>query len=174
LTIDFDKGNLSEYDLRCLRLNYQAYVILANSLSKDTYFAIMSGDSDLFGDAHDLWTRMKLKYFEYKYIASTPYVACGTNLSKGEEEQWRPSDKFLAANNDSGCRSDNEEEYVDDTEDDEEINNIDFKCKLAKEHEGSYSNLVTRYDVVSIEQSSKINDVSYMLKLKMKMICSRT
>jgi hypothetical protein len=37
---------------------------------------------------------------------------------------------------------------------------------LAKEHEGSHSNFVTRYDVVSIEYSSKINDVSYIGKIE--------
>jgi hypothetical protein len=60
------------------------------------------------------------------------------------------SHKCLTANNDSGDES-VEEEYDDDNKDDEEINTIDFKCKLAKEHEGSHSNFVTRSDVVSIE-----------------------
>jgi hypothetical protein len=179
LPIDFDKKNLSKYGLRCLHLNCQAYDILVNSLCKDTYFAVMSSDSDLFVDAHDLWTRIKLKYFESKYIASISYAACGTKLSKGEE-RWQPNDestwptcssptshKCLTANNDSGDESDEEEEeYDDDSKDDEEINIIDFKCKLAKEHEGSHSNFVTRYDVVSIEYSSKINDVSYIGKIE--------
>jgi hypothetical protein len=38
LPINFDKKNPSKYNLRCVRLNYQAYDILVNSLSKDTYF----------------------------------------------------------------------------------------------------------------------------------------
>jgi hypothetical protein len=45
----------------------------------------MSSDSDLFVDGHDLWTRIKLKYFKSKCNASTPSVACCTNLVKGEE-----------------------------------------------------------------------------------------
>jgi hypothetical protein len=45
----------------------------------------MSSESDLFVDAHDIWTRIKLEYFKYMCIASTPSVAC-TNLSKEEQE----------------------------------------------------------------------------------------
>jgi hypothetical protein len=87
----------------------------------------MSSDSDLFVDAHDLWTRIKIKYFESNFTTSTPYVACGTNLSKGEEKQWQPNDEFtsltgvsptsykcLIANNDSGNKNNDEEEYEDD------------------------------------------------------------
>jgi hypothetical protein len=90
----------------------------------------MSSDSDLFDDAHDLWTRIKIKYSESNCTTSTPYVACGTNLSKGEEKRWQPNDestsptglsstsyKCLIANNDSGDESDDEEEYEDDSED---------------------------------------------------------
>jgi hypothetical protein len=119
LSVNFDEKNPSKYDLRCLRLNCQAYDILVNSLSKDMYFVIMSSSNNLFVDAHDLWTRIKAKYFESKCVASTPYVVCGTNLSKGEEERWRSNDestspkgssltshKCLAANNDSGDESD--------------------------------------------------------------------
>jgi hypothetical protein len=59
-----------------------------------------------------------------------PFIACGTNLSKGEEqERWQPNDestsptgssptrfKCLVANNDSGDESDDEEKH-DDSED---------------------------------------------------------
>jgi hypothetical protein len=75
--------NPSKVELRCLSLNHHACNILVDSLSRNAYFAIMSSDSDLFVDAHDLWTRIKLKYF--KSICIAPSVACGTNLSKGEQ-----------------------------------------------------------------------------------------
>jgi hypothetical protein len=35
LPINIDMKNSSEYDLSCLRRNYQAYDILVNSLSKN-------------------------------------------------------------------------------------------------------------------------------------------
>jgi hypothetical protein len=56
--INIDMKNPSEYDVRCLRRNNQAYDILVNSLSKDAYFAIMVGSNDdLLVDSHDVWTR---------------------------------------------------------------------------------------------------------------------
>jgi hypothetical protein len=60
---------------------------LVDSLSKNAYFANMTSDNDLFVDAHDLWNRIKLKYLKSMCIASTPSVACGTNLSKGEKQE---------------------------------------------------------------------------------------
>jgi hypothetical protein len=120
----------SNAELRCLSLNHHACNILVDSLFRGAYFAIMSSDSDLFVDGHDLWTRIKIKYSESNCPTPTPYVACGTNLSKGEEKQWQPNDestsptglsftsyKCLIANNDSGDESDDEEEYEDDSED---------------------------------------------------------
>jgi hypothetical protein len=85
----------------------------------------MSSDSDLFVDAHDLWTKIKLKFFKSICTASAPSIAGGTNLSKGEEqERWTPSDgsasptgssptsyTCLVANDDSGDESDDDEEY---------------------------------------------------------------
>jgi hypothetical protein len=63
--------------------------------------------------------------------ASTPSIACATNLLKGEEQEWwQPNNesislkgssptsyKCLVANNDSGDESNEEEEYEDDSED---------------------------------------------------------
>jgi hypothetical protein len=83
----------SNAELRCLSLNHHACNILVDSLSRGAYFAIMSSDSDLFVDAHDLWTRIKTKYFESTFTTSTSYVACGTNISKGEEKRWQPNDE---------------------------------------------------------------------------------
>jgi hypothetical protein len=120
----------SNAELRCLSLNHHACNILVDSLPRGAYFAIMSSDSDLFVDAHDLWNRIKIKYYESNCTTSTPYVVCGTNLSKGEEKRWQPNDestsptglsytsyKCLIANNDSEDKSDDEEEYEDDSED---------------------------------------------------------
>jgi hypothetical protein len=126
LPINIDMKNPSEHDLRCLHQNYQAYDILVNSLSKDVYFAVIGSNSDVLVDAHDLWTRIKIKYSESNCTTSTPYVACGTNLSKGEEKRWQPNDEStsptglsstsytcLVANDKSGDESDEEEEYED-------------------------------------------------------------
>jgi hypothetical protein len=85
--------NPSNDELRYLSLNHHACNILVNSFSRGAYFAIMSSDSDLFVDAHDLWTKIKLKFFKSICTASTPSIAGSTNLSKGEErERWTPSD----------------------------------------------------------------------------------
>jgi hypothetical protein len=87
----------------------------------------MISDSDLFSNAHDLWTRISLKYLKSICIASAPSIACGTNLSMGEEqERWQPNDestsstslsptgyKCLVANNDSGDESNDKEEHDD-------------------------------------------------------------
>jgi hypothetical protein len=54
--------NPSNDELRYLSLNHHACNILVDSLSRGAYFAIMSSDSDLFVDAHDLWTKIKLKF----------------------------------------------------------------------------------------------------------------
>jgi hypothetical protein len=122
---DFSK-NPSNEELRCLSLNHHACNILVDSLSRGAYFSIMSSDTDLFADAHDLWNRIKVKYFVANCVASTPYIACDTNSSKGDEKRWTPNDestsstglsstsnKCLIANNDGGDESDDEEEYED-------------------------------------------------------------
>jgi hypothetical protein len=54
--------NPSNDELRCLSINHHACNILVDSLSRSAYFAIMSSDSDLFVDAHDLWNRIRIKY----------------------------------------------------------------------------------------------------------------
>jgi hypothetical protein len=48
-------------ELRCLTLNHHACKTLVEALTRDAYFAIMSGDNDLFIDSHELWTRIELK-----------------------------------------------------------------------------------------------------------------
>jgi hypothetical protein len=79
--------NPSNAELTCLSLNHHACNILVDSLSRGAYFAIMSSDSDLFIDAHDLWTKIKLKFFKSICTASAPSIAGGTNVSKGEEQE---------------------------------------------------------------------------------------
>jgi hypothetical protein len=102
----------------------------------------MSSDSDLFVDAHDLWTKIKLKFFKSICTASAPSIVGGTNLSKGEEqERWTPSDgsssptgssstsyKCLIANNDSGGENNDGEEYEDDSEDESSSPQGTFSC----------------------------------------------
>jgi hypothetical protein len=112
----------SNAELRCLSLNHRACNILVDSLSRSAYFAIMSSDSDLFVDAHDLWNKIEVKYSVANCDAPTPYIACDTNPSKGEEKRWPPNDestspkglsstsyKCLIANDDSGDKSNDEE-----------------------------------------------------------------
>jgi hypothetical protein len=52
--------NPSKVELRYLSLNHHACNILVDFVSRNSYFAIMSSDSDLFVGAHDLWTRINL------------------------------------------------------------------------------------------------------------------
>jgi hypothetical protein len=119
--------NPSNDELRRLSLNHHACNILVDSLSRGAYFAIMNSDSDLFVDAHDLWTKLKLKFFKSICTSSAPFIAGDTNLSKGEEqERLQPNDestsstglsstsnKCLIANNNGGDKSDDKEEYED-------------------------------------------------------------
>ena len=46
----------SEEDQRCYRLNYLAFDILNNSLSKEDYRAFISNYDESIPDAHDVWT----------------------------------------------------------------------------------------------------------------------
>jgi hypothetical protein len=93
LPIDFDKRNTSEYDLRCLRLNYQAYDILVNSLSEDVYFVFIP-QNDLVSYAHNILAKIHDAKYSETSFTSTPSIACGTNLSKGEEERrWKPNNE---------------------------------------------------------------------------------
>ena len=102
----------------------------------------MSSGNDLIVDAHDLWNRIKVKYCEANCTASTPHIACDTNLSKGEDqERWAPNDestsstglvstnnKCFIANNDGGDKSHDEEEYEDDSEDESSSSQGEFSC----------------------------------------------
>jgi hypothetical protein len=75
-----DKKNPSEEDQRCTRLNYLAYDILSNSLSNEDYRAFISNYNESIHDAHDIWTRIKIKFDESKhdisFCASTSFGIC--------------------------------------------------------------------------------------------------
>jgi uncharacterized small protein (DUF1192 family) len=88
--------NTFEEDQRCLRLNYLAFDILGNSLSKEDYHAFIIRYDEPIHDAHDIWTRIKSKFDESKHVdASTSFSSCETNPLKEEEEneRWRPNDE---------------------------------------------------------------------------------
>jgi hypothetical protein len=66
----YDMKNTSEEDQRCIRLNYLAYDILSNSLSNEDYRAFISNYNESIHDAHDIWTRIKIKLDESKHDSS--------------------------------------------------------------------------------------------------------
>jgi hypothetical protein len=88
---NYDRKNISEEDQRCLSLNYLAFDILGNSLSKEDYHAFIINYNESFHDAHDIWTRIKMKFDESKhdssFCASTSFSPCETNPLKEEEEE---------------------------------------------------------------------------------------
>jgi hypothetical protein len=98
-TSSYNKEIISEEDQRCFRLNYLAFDILSNSLSKEDYHAFISNYDESIHDAHDIWTRIKNKFDESKhdssFDASTSFSPCDTNPLKEEEEneRWRPNDE---------------------------------------------------------------------------------
>jgi hypothetical protein len=125
------RENASKEDLRCIRLNYLAYHILSNSRSNEDYRAFISNYNESIHDAHDIWTRIKIKFNESKhdssFCASTSFGPCETNSLKEEEnERWRPNDEStspkglsshfdshiccVANENDSGSTNQDEED----------------------------------------------------------------
>jgi uncharacterized small protein (DUF1192 family) len=127
----YDKKNASKEDQRCIRLNYLAYDILSNSLSKEDFRAIIMRYDEPIHDAHDIWTRIKNKFEESKHIssydASTSFSPCETNpLKEKENECWSPNDestspkglsshfnshiRCVANENDSGSANEDEED----------------------------------------------------------------
>jgi hypothetical protein len=89
----YDRKNISKEDQRCIRLNYLAFDILVNSLSKEDYHALIMNHYEHIPDAHDIWTRIKIKFDESKhdssFCASTSFGICDTNPCKEEEENDR-------------------------------------------------------------------------------------
>jgi hypothetical protein len=129
---NYNRKVISEEDQRCFRLNYLAYDILSNSLSNEDYRAFISNYNESIHDAHDIWTRIKIKFDKSKHdsslCASTSFGLCDTNPCKEEEEneRWRPNDEstsprglsshfdshicYVANENDSGSTNEDEEE----------------------------------------------------------------
>jgi hypothetical protein len=58
----YNRKNIFEEDQRCIRLNYLAFDILGNSLSKEDYHAFIIRYNEPIHDAHDIWTRIKSKF----------------------------------------------------------------------------------------------------------------
>jgi hypothetical protein len=132
IPLSYDRKNTSEEDQRCIRLNYLAYDILSNSLSKEDHHAFIMNYNESIRDAHDIWTRIKTKFDESKhdssFCASTSFGTCDTNPCKGEEEneRWRPNNEstspkglsshfdshicYVANENDSGRTNEDVEE----------------------------------------------------------------
>src|SRR5688572_16175995 len=79
----YNRKNIFEEDQRCIRLNYLAFDILGNSLSKEDYHAFIIRYNEPIHDAHDIWTRIKNKFDESKhdglFCASTSFGPCETN-----------------------------------------------------------------------------------------------
>ena len=86
----YNGKNTSEDDQRCLRLNYLAFDILGNSLSKEDYHAFIIRYDEPIHDVHDIWTRIKSKFNKSKHISSsTSFSPCETIPLKDEEENER-------------------------------------------------------------------------------------
>jgi hypothetical protein len=131
LPIDFDKRNTSEYDLRCLRLNYQAYDILVNSLSEDVYFVFIP-QNDLVSYAHYILAKIHEKYAKYVKLLSLLlpllFVVLTFQREKKKDDRNQTMNpphrqvcfprviNVLLLKN-SGDKSDDEEEYENDSED---------------------------------------------------------
>jgi hypothetical protein len=128
----YNKKNIFEEDQRCIRLNYLAYDILSNSLSKEDYHAFIMNYNESTRDAHDIWTRIKNKFDKSKhdgsFCASTSFCPCEINPLKEEDEneRWRPNNEStfpkglsshfdshiccVANENDSGSTNEDEED----------------------------------------------------------------
>jgi hypothetical protein len=85
----YGRKNASEEDQRYIRLNYLAFDILVNSLSKEDYHAFIMNYYENIPDALDIWTRIKSKFDESKhvssFVASTYFSLYDTNPCKEEE-----------------------------------------------------------------------------------------
>jgi hypothetical protein len=172
----YDRENASEKDQRCIRLNYLAYDILSNSLSKEDYHAFIINYNESIRDAHDIWTRIKTKFNESKHdsslCASTSFGICETNPLKEEKEneRWRPNDESIspkglyshfdshiccvANENDSGSTNKDEEE---------ERSFMQLYARLSQEDKTVMLNLLER----AREQSEARQRLENVLSMKM-------
>jgi hypothetical protein len=153
----YNGKNASEEDQRCIRLNYLAYDILSNSLSKEDYRAFIMKYDESIHDAHDIWTRIKSKFNESKHVssydASTSFSPYETNPLKEEEEneRWRPNDestspKGLSSHFDSHiCCVTNENDSGSTNEDEEDERNfMQLYAHLSQENKAVMLKLLKR------------------------------
>jgi hypothetical protein len=173
----YDRKNTSEEDQRCIRLNYLAYDILSNSLSKEDYHAFIMNYNESIRDAHDIWTRIKTKFDESKHDSSfcafTSFGPCATNPCKEEKEnnRWRPNDEStsprglsshfdshmccVANENDSGSTNEDEEE---------ERSSVQLYARLSQEDKAVMLKLLER----AREQSEARQRLENVLSMKMQ------
>jgi hypothetical protein len=168
----YDKKNASEEDWRCLRLNYLAFDILGNSLSKEDYHAFIIRYDEPIHDAHDIWNRIKNKFDESKHVssykASTSFSPCETNPLKEEEENecWRPNDestspKGLSSHLDSHiCCVANENDSESTNEDEEDERSfMQLYAHLSQEDKAVMLELLKR----AREQREALHKLEYVL-----------
>jgi uncharacterized small protein (DUF1192 family) len=167
----------SEEDQRCIRLNYLAYDILSNSLSKEDYRAFIMNYNESIHDVHDIWTRIRSKFDESKHIssfdASTSFSPCETNSLKEEEENesWRPNDestspKGLSSHFDSHiCCVANENDNGSANEDEEDERSLmQLYAHLSQEDKAVMLKLLKRAG----EQSEALHMLEDILSIKMQ------
>jgi hypothetical protein len=172
----YDRKNASKEDQRCIRLNYLAFDILVNSLSKEDYHAFIMNYYEHIPDAHDIWTRIKSKFDESKhvssFVASTSFSPCETNPLKEEEENecWRTNDestspKGLSSNFDSHiCCVANENDSGSTNEDeDDERSFMQLYTHLSQEDKAVMLKLLKR----AREQSEARQRLEDILSTKM-------
>ena len=174
---NYAREDVSNEDQRCIRLNYLAFDILVNSLSKEDYHALIMNHYEHIPDAHDIWTRIKIKFDESKhnssFCASTSFGICDTNPCKEEEEndRWRPNDEStslrglssrfdshiccVANENDSGSTNEDEEE---------ERSFMQLYARLSQEDKAVMLKLVQR----AREQGEARQRVESILSMKMQ------
>jgi hypothetical protein len=172
----YDRKNVSDKDQRCIRLNYLAFDILVNSLSKEYYHALIMNHYEHIPDAHDIWTRIKIKFDESKhdssFCTSTSFGICDTNPCKEEEEndRWRPNDestspKGLSSHFDSHiCCVANENNSGSTNKDEEEERSfMQLYARLIQEDKAIMLKLLER----TREQSEARQRLENVLSLKM-------
>jgi hypothetical protein len=175
IPFSYNGKNAFEEDQRCIRLNYLAYDILSNSLSKEDYRAFIMNYNESIHDAHDIWTRIKNKFDESKhdgsFNASTSFSSCETNRLKEEEEneRWRPNDKStsprgLSSNfNSHICYVANENDSGSTNEDDEDERSfMQLYAHLSLEDKAVMLKLLTR----AREQSKALQMLEYVIVIK--------
>jgi hypothetical protein len=87
----------------------------------------MNSNDDMFVDAHDVWTRIKMKYFKFNYNVSTSSHICATkNLKEEEEERCQPNDESMSPRGSishsalhASANIDDRENEIEDVEEDE-------------------------------------------------------